>query len=222
MKPKSKLDLKKGRIRAFFSSLEGRELTEQKRKSQVQEILDEGMVYLQMKLPVEKITKDFEEQLKEKIEHKIISASIREAKENELEIVREIYNSAWLTSNTPFRPIDISSLKKIYKDPDTIFLIGKVYGRDAGFVILDLEGDENQYAVIAALGVIPRFQRRGFGTILGMAAWNYIKNHFSNIEELRCEVYKDNEVSLSFIKGIGFEIFDEKVYRSEDLEFDEE
>ncbi|TFF87465.1 MAG: GNAT family N-acetyltransferase [Promethearchaeota archaeon] len=219
MKPKSRLDLKKARVRAFFSSLEGRELTEEERNSQVQEVIDEGMVYKQMRLPVSK-TEEIEKKLKEKIEHKIISANIRDAKEDDLNIIREIYNQAWLTSNTPFRPIDLDSLEKIYDDPDTIFLIGKVYARDAGFVIIDLEGDNKQYAVIAALGVIPRFQRRGFGTILGVAAWNYIKEHFSNIEELRCEVYKDNNVSYSFISQIGFEEFGTKVYRREDFEFD--
>jgi hypothetical protein len=39
---------------------------------------------------------------------------------------------------------------------------------------------------------------------------------------LRCEVYKDNNVSLSFIEGIGFEVYDEKVYRREDFEFNDE
>ncbi|MEJ2277881.1 MAG: GNAT family N-acetyltransferase, partial [Candidatus Lokiarchaeota archaeon] len=165
-----------------------------------------------------KITEAFEQQLKDKIEHKIISAHIREANKEDLEGIREIYNKAWLTSNVPFRALDISSLEKIYNDSDTLFLIGRIYGIDAGFVILDLEGDKKQYAVIAALGVIPRFQRRGFGTILGMAAWKYIKENFENITEIRCEVYKDNFVSYSFIKGIGFEEFDRKIYRKENFE----
>ena len=101
---------------------------------------------------------------------------------------------------------------------DTVFLIGKVYGTDAAFMLLDFEGDNNEYAIIAALAVIPRFQRRGVGSVLGMASWQYLKENYPNVKEIRCEVYKDNKVSYSFIKGIGFEEYDTKVYKKEDFE----
>ena len=89
---------------------------------------------------------------------------------------------------------------------------------DGGFVILDLEGPNKEYGVIAGLGVIPRYQRRGLGTIIGLAAWEYFKK--KGIKELRCEVYKDNKISYDFISSLGFEEYDVKVYKSEDFELD--
>jgi len=215
---KKKLDLKKRKIRAFFLSIE----TKKKKKLEVdkaaEDLYQDGMVYIQMKLPVEKITKEFEVNLKDKIEHNIIKAKIREVTQSDLETLKYIYNRAWLLSNTPYRPITKTDLKKILDYPDTVFLIAKVYGIDAAFVLLDFEGKNKEIAVIAALAVIPRFQRKGVGTIIGMSAWNFIKQNYSNVKEIRAEVYKDNVVSYSFIKGIGFEEFDRKVYKKEDFE----
>lgn len=217
---RKKLDLKKKRIRSFFLSIE----TKKKRKEVVdttsEDLYHDGMVYIQMRLPVEKITDDFEEKLRKRIGHNIIQAKIREASIEDLNILKDIYNRAWLTSSTPFRPITKTDLKKIIEYPDTIFLIARVYGIDGAFVFLDFEGENNEYAVIAALAVIPRFQRKGVGTALGIAGWKYIKEKFPNIKEIRCEVYKDNEVSYSFIEGIGFKEYDKKVYKIEDFELE--
>jgi RimJ/RimL family protein N-acetyltransferase len=219
----SKFDLKKRRIREFFSTFKPKHKHKDKDISEIQkEVLEQGMIYIQVHLPVEKITKEFEDSLKEKIEKSIFRANIRVADKSDLKAVMELYNKAWLTSNTPFRPIEIDSLKTIFNDPDTIFLIAKVYGKDSGFVILDFEGENKEFAIIAALGVIPRFQRKGLGTVLGMAAWNYIKENHPNVEEIRAEVYKDNFSSSNFIKWIGFEEFGKKCYRKEDFLIEED
>ncbi len=182
------------------------------------ELATTGMEYIQMKLPVAKITPEFEEVLTEKVEHNILRAKIREAKLEDLESVRALYNRSWMTSNTPYSSITLNSLTTIYEYPETIILIARVYGSDAAFVILDCEGPKNEYGIIAGLGVIPRFQRKGLGTVIGMAAWNYFKK--KGVKELRCEVYKDNIVSYNFIKSIGFEEFARKVYKSEDFDID--
>ena len=50
----------------------------------------------------------------DKIEKNIYHASIREATEKELQIVVDIYNKSWLTSNTPFRPMEKESWKNLY------------------------------------------------------------------------------------------------------------
>ncbi len=219
----SKLDLKKRRIREFFSTFKPKHKDKNKEIGEIQkEVLQQGMVYTQVRLPVEKITKDFEESLKEKIEQSIFRANIRVATRSDLKSVMELYNKAWLTANTPFRPIEINSLKTIFDDPDTIFLIARVYGRDSGFVILDFEGENKEFAIIAALGVIPRFQRKGLGTVLGMAAWNHIKENCPNVKEIRAELYKDNYSSSNFIKWIGFEEFGKKLYRKEDFLIEED
>ena len=219
----SKLDLKKRRIREFFSTFKPKLKHKDQDISEIQqEALEKGMVYIQVRLPVEKITQEFEDSLKRKIETNVFRANIRVADKNDLKSVMELYNKAWLTSNTPFRPIEIDSLKAIFNDPDTRFLIAKIYGRDSGFVILDFEGENKEFAIIAALGVIPRFQRKGLGTVLGMAAWNYIKQNHPNVKEIRAEVYKDNFGSSNFIKWIGFEEFGKKRYRKEDFLIEED
>jgi ribosomal protein S18 acetylase RimI-like enzyme len=173
------------------------------------------MIYIQMRLPIEKINEEFEDLLKEKIEHNIIQASIRRATKDDLESVMNLYNKSWLTSNTPFRPISLDALKTILTDPDTAFLIARVYGKDAGFAILDFDGENNEYGIIAGLGVLPRFQRRGLGTILGLAIWNYLKE--KDVTELRCEVYKENNISYRFIKWLGFKEYGKIIYTKSDF-----
>lgn len=48
-----------------------------------------------MRLPVEKITKDFEEMLRDKIAHNIIHADIREATKEDADIIINVYKRAW-------------------------------------------------------------------------------------------------------------------------------
>ncbi len=211
----SKISLKKRKVRSFMLAFEKKDKTEEEIEN---ELATTGMEYIQMKLPVAKITPEFEEMLTEKVEHNILRAKIREAKVEDLESVRALYNRSWMTSNTPYSSITLNSLKTIYEYPETIILIARVYGSDAAFVILDYEGSKNEIGIIAGLGVIPRFQRKGLGTVIGMAAWNYFKK--KGVKELRCEVYKDNIVSYNFIKSIGFEEFARKVYKSEDFDID--
>ena len=214
---RKKIFLKKKFLRSLFLHIE-----KDKEKGAVsdieREILDQGMVYVQMRLPVDKITKEFEDYLKKKIEHNIYHADIREATGKDLQSVVNIYNKAWLTGNTPFRRLSVETFRKIYDDPDTQILIATVYGIDGAFAILDFEGENNEYGVIAGLGVLPRFQTRGLGTVLGLAAWDYFKK--KGVKELRCEVYKDNIRSFNFIKGLEFEECGEKSYRKEDFELE--
>jgi len=217
--PQSKLDLKKNRIRALFLTIETRVKKKQEIDYTQEEILREGMVYRQMRLPVEKITEEFENSLKNKIERNFLQAKMRLATDKDFDAIKDLYNKAWLSSNTPFRPISVDSIKKIFSDPDTVMFIAKVYGMDVGFMILDFEGPNKEYGIIAGLGIIPRFLRRGLGTVLGIAAWNYFKS--KGVKELHCEVYKKNEISYSFIKSMGFEEFAMKAYRKEDFEVKE-
>jgi len=212
----SRLDFKKKRIRAFFLYFK----SSSKDKGKAEVVLDEieltGLEYIQMKLPIEKITREYEAELSEKVEKNILHAKIRVASENDLESIMYVYNRSWLTSNTPFSRITVDSLKIIYDDTETVILIAKVYGSDAAFIILDFEGQNNQYGVIAGLGVLPRFQRKGLGTVIGMAAWNFFKKK-KGVKELRCEVFTENLTSYNFIKSLGFEEFDKKTYKSEDF-----
>ena len=201
----SKLNLKKRKIRSYFLSVD--------KKDQKEEV--ESLEYIQMKLPVSDITSEFEEKLTKKVKSNILRAKIREANEEDLPSIKYLYDRSWLTSQTPFSAISVSSLKTIWEYPETIILIAKVYGSDAGFAILDCEGENQEIGVIAGMGIIPRFQRKGLGTVIGMAAWNYFKK--KGIKELRCEVYKGNTVSYQFIKSIGFKEYGKKTYKREDF-----
>jgi GNAT superfamily N-acetyltransferase len=201
----SRLNLKKKKIRSYFLSVD--------KKDQKEEV--ESLEYIQMKLPVSDITPELEENLSKKVKSNILRAKIREANEEDLQSVKYLYDRSWLTSQTPFSAISVSSLKAIWEYPETIILIAKVYGSDAGFAILDCEGENQEIGVIAGMGIIPRFQRKGLGTVIGMAAWNYFKK--KGIKELRCEVYKGNTVSYQFIKSIGFKEYDKKTYKREDF-----
>ena len=202
----SKLNLKKRKIRSYFLSVD--------KKDQKEEEV-ESLEYIQMKLPVSDITSEFEENLTKKVKSNILRAKIREANEEDLPSIKYLYDRSWLTSQTPFSAISVSSLKTIWEYPETIILIAKVYGSDAGFAILDCEGENQEIGVIAGMGIIPRFQRKSLGTVIGMAAWNYFKK--KGIKELRCEVYKGNTVSYQFIKSIGFKEYDKKTYKREDF-----
>jgi len=203
---KQKLYLKKRKIRSYFLSVD--------KKDQKEEEV-EALEYIQMKLPVSDITPEFEERITKKVKSNILRAKIREANEEDLHSVKYLYDRSWLTSQTPFSAISVSSLKTIFEYPETIILIAKVYGSDAGFAILDCEGENRDIGVIAGMGIIPRFQRKGLGTVIGMAAWTYFKN--KGVQELRCEVFKGNTVSYQFIKSIGFKEYDKKTYKREDF-----
>jgi len=209
---KSRLNLKRAQIRSFFLAFEKKDKTEEEIEN---DILTTGLEYIQMKLPVSSITPEVEEKLKKKVEHNFLQAKIREANLEDLESVMHLYNRSWLVSSTPFRAITKETLRIIYDYPDTLFLIAKVYGSDGAFVILDYEGPNKEYGIIAGLGVIPRFQRKGLGTVIGLAAWNHFKE--KGVKELRCEVFKDNQVSFNFIKSIGFVEYARKTYKSEDF-----
>lgn len=213
MSEETRSSFKRKMIRSLFLALERKPKEETK---EVQEEIEvKGMKYIQMKLPVEKITPKFEEQIRKRVEKNILRAKIREAKIEDLESVAHVYNRSWMTSCTPYSILTAESLKQIYDYPETVILIANVYGTDAGFVILDFEGHDNEIGVIAGLGVIPRFQGKGLGTVLGMASWDYFKK--KGVKELICEVYNDNKVSYNFIKSLGFEEYDTKVYNSEDF-----
>ncbi|MFW9785286.1 MAG: GNAT family N-acetyltransferase [Candidatus Heimdallarchaeota archaeon] len=210
---KSRINFKKRKIRSLFLASDKKKACKEDLES---ELTAKGLEYIQMRLSIQKITPEFENKIKERVEGNILKAKIREASENDLESVVYLHNRAWMTSNEPFSPLSIESLKNLFEYPEIKIFIAKVYGIDAGFVILDFEGPNDEYGIIAGLGVLTRFQRKGLGTVLGMAVWNYLKE--KGIKELRCEVYKDNQVSYNFIKSLGFEEYDTKIYKCEDFE----
>ena len=183
-----------GRIKKFFSRT-------------ITGLAGRNSNFIQMRLLVKNITPEFEDFLKQRVEHNIIQADIREANENDVDCLIELHDRAWHSTPMPFRPLKEDSIEKMLKDPSIVFLIANVEGKDSGFALIYFTGEESLIGVIAGLGIIPELHRKGLGTILGMAAWDYFKKR--GVIELRCKVYKDNIISYNFIKSLRFEEYDE-------------
>ena len=171
--------------------------------TEILDIFEERPSYVQLRLPVEKITQEFEDALKDKIEQNVVHAEIREAMGDDIEKIFKIYNKAWQSTSMPFRQVSEETFLKFQKHFKTVFLIACVDSIDGGFILIHFEGKKKDIGVINGLGVLPQFQNKGLGTTLAMAAWNYFKER--GVKELRCEVHRDNKIPYAFIKGLGFE-----------------
>ncbi|MBD3255310.1 MAG: GNAT family N-acetyltransferase [Candidatus Lokiarchaeota archaeon] len=163
--------------------------------------------YIHMRLFVEDITSEFEEGLREKVHHTCTSCEIREAEEEDLESIIRLHDKAWHTTPMPYQQVKKKKLRKLFEDEDFVFLIAKMGSIDVGFAIIYFGGNKKDIGVIAGLGVEPKLQKKGLGTMIGMAIWDYFKKR--GIKELRCKVYKGNETAYSFISELGFKEFKE-------------
>ena len=174
-----------------------------------------GMVYRQMRFYVGEVTPEQEKKYNEEIKLNSLKAKVSEATDKDIGALVNLYNKSWLTSNTPFSMINDETMMTLYHDPEIVILIAKVYGIPAGFIILDFKGAKDHYCSVLALGVLPRFQQRGFGRFLGLNAWEYFKQR--DIRELRSEVYVDNTVSYQFNQSMRFKEIDVKAYTFEKM-----
>ncbi|MFW9939291.1 MAG: GNAT family N-acetyltransferase [Candidatus Thorarchaeota archaeon] len=169
------------------------------------DLLKDDESYIHMRLPIKKITMEFEENLKKKFDKTLKNVEIREATRKDVEIFIELHKQIWMSTIMPYKPFSKEVLIKLIEDPNVIFLIAKLNNKDCGFAIIHYTGENNQIGVISALGVIPNLQRKGFGTALGLEIWNYFKK--KGLKELRCRVSKENKSAYLFIKNLGFEEF---------------
>ncbi len=163
-------------------------------------------VYIKLKLPISKISKELLIRLDLKVKNTYIKPKISLAKEEDLPKITKIYNRAWLTSNTPFRQMNTEQFQTLFFLPKYTFLIAQVFGIDAGFLILCYEGINDEYGVLVGIGINPQFQRKGVGTALALRAWQMFS--MRNIKEIQCEIFYENFKSLQFAKSIGFEEYD--------------
>ncbi len=180
--------------------------------SQKQEVI-ETCAYIKLKLPVSKITEDYEKGLKEKLSSSLYEPKIYLAIREDAERIVKLYNRSFLTSGTPFRIMTPDIFEQLYDDYKCEILIAKLYGIDVGFMFIDYEGENNEYGIISGLGIISRFRRKGIATALALEAWKrFLQNH---VKEIRCEVFITNKISLNFVKSLGFEESDLKVFMIE-------
>ena len=168
---------------------------------------EKSYTYIHLKLPTEKITDDFENIFHNKAEQNLIKPKIELATIKDAQRVSKIYNRSWLTSGVPFSPMTYNKFEILFRDPKCNVFVAKVFGIDAGFIVTYLEGENDEFGIIAGLGIIPRFQRKGIATALALAAWERFLLP-NNVKELRCEVYNSNKPSYNFIKSLGFEEYD--------------
>jgi ribosomal protein S18 acetylase RimI-like enzyme len=163
--------------------------------------------YIQMRLQVSHITVEFDRMLRERAKNNQLHIEVREAAEKDIDSLIGLHDCAWSVTPMPYRPMTRDSIIEKIKDPAIIFLIANVNGVDSGFALIYFTGDKMQVGVIAGMGIVPSYQRKGLGTVLGLACWDYFKK--KGVLELRCKVYKDNIASYKFIKGLGFEVYNE-------------
>jgi ribosomal protein S18 acetylase RimI-like enzyme len=171
------------------------------------DLLKEDENYIHMYLPINKISKAFENNLYKKIDKTIKNIKIREATRSDVNIFIELHKTIWLSTKMPYKPFSNEILIKMIEDPSIIFLIANLNDKNIGFAIIHYAGKQNQIGIITALGVIPNLQRKGFGTILGLEIWNYFKK--KGLKELRCRVSRDNKKAYLFIKSLGFKELDD-------------
>ena len=76
--------------------------------------------YIQMRLPVDKITQEFEENLLKKIKSNQILINMREGTEEDLESIIELHNKAWHSAPIPFRTPSRKKIIKLILDSNSL------------------------------------------------------------------------------------------------------
>jgi len=170
--------------------------------------IEEGFPYIQMKLDVNAITPEYENEIQKRIAKQVV---ISRAVESDIPLLVDLYNRAFLSANDPYSLMTLENMNSIIKHNYTIILIARIWGSPAGFAIIDFEGEAQKEGIIAGLGTLPEWQKRGVGTSIGIATWQYFKER--NVKELRCEVYACNQASYNLIKGLGFKEVGVKFYK---------
>ncbi len=156
-----------------------------------------------LKLPIEKITSEFEKKFRDRIKPYSELPIIREVKEDDYESIVPIYNKAYKNLHAKILPINIDIVRDMDEDPESVILVAEMKDSIAGLIILEFEGPNSEYVTITDWAVSPKFRRKGIGTSLCIAAWDYFKPR--GIKEIRCEVYVNNPVAYNFIKSMEFE-----------------
>ena len=193
-----------GKLRKIF-------FPDEYKEPQKEEYIPKDYVYIQMRLNIESLSKEF---LKELEEYHLSGITIRKCEESDLPVFVKLYNRSFMRGSDPWSPATIGQFRTILIHETTIVLIASKSGEDVGFIIIDKETDDNEreIGVIAGLGTDPRWQRQGIARYLGIASWDYFRNNF-NFVELRCEVYEKNLPSYNLIKSLHFEEYGKKTYK---------
>ncbi|MFX1445583.1 MAG: GNAT family N-acetyltransferase [Promethearchaeota archaeon] len=156
-----------------------------------------------LRLPIEKITSEFEKKFSDRVKPYSEVPKIRQIKEDDYESIVPIYNRAYKNLHEKILPINVDIIKDMDEDPESVILVAELDNNIAGLIILEYEGQNNEFVTITDWAVSPKFRRKGIGTRLCVAAWENFKPR--GVKEIRCEVYVNNPVAHNFIKSMGFE-----------------
>ena len=91
----------------------------------------------------------------------------------------------------------------LLSDFNTVALIAKTNVDIAGFVIAQIEVEENaEYGHIVTINVAPKFRRKGVATKLLQEIENFLKQR--SINQIRLEVREDNNAALKLYNKLDY------------------
>ena len=91
----------------------------------------------------------------------------------------------------------------LLSDFNTVALIAKTSVDIAGFVIAQIEVEENdEYGHIVTINVAPKFRRKGVATKLLQEIENFLKQR--SINQIRLEVREDNNAALKLYNKLDY------------------
>lgn len=93
----------------------------------------------------------------------------------------------------------------LLSDHNTIALVAKVNSDVAGFVIAQIEVEENtEYGHIITINVAPNFRRKGIATKMLQEIESFLKQR--SITQIRLEVREDNNLAIKLYDKLGYQI----------------
>ncbi len=212
----SKISLKNSIIKNLFINLDKNKLNEYNLDKIHSALIEDGLYYLQMRLPIAKITQDYISNIKNHIGSIDLNIEINEASKKDLDSIFSIHKRAWEDSHILFFPTSKEIFEILFDYPETLLLLARLNGINIGYIILDCDGPRKQFGVIAGMGILPELQGRKVGLIICLKAWNFLKN--MNFEELRFEIYIENKRCIQLAKLLNFELYRVKRYPYNQIE----
>ena len=92
----------------------------------------------------------------------------------------------------------------LLNDVNTIALAAKSDSNVAGFVIAEIEMEENtEYGHIVTLNVAPKFRHKGVATLMLHEIGSFLKQR--SITQIRLEVREDNNPAIKLYSKLGYE-----------------
>ncbi|MGE8205077.1 N-acetyltransferase family protein [Heyndrickxia sp. NPDC080065] len=141
----------------------------------------------------------------------IETISIRKAIHEDIPDIQQVAKISWNQTYEGIIHADVQEdfLKNAYSEQsleyrlqNTIFLVAEVNEKVAGFASFSNIDVENKSAVLAAIYLLPQFQKGGVGSKL----LQHGITQLNGIDRLLVEVEKDNKIGKAFYESKGFKV----------------